>query len=120
MAAERPTIEHDGRSWTLFEAAHAARPELVKRLLAEGADVNARATGAHGWDSAAAEPSALNCALIAKAYDVNVAATVGVLIQRGATVDETHHYDFNATSKGGPESQAIYWMLKELAGGDSK
>jgi hypothetical protein len=108
-------IEREGRSWTLFDAAHAARADLVRELLAKGADVNRRAPSSEPWGSASPEPTALNCALLGASYDASRVATIGVLVQAGARVDETHHLDFKQTSPGGPESRAIEWLMRELA-----
>jgi hypothetical protein len=115
MDDEPVLIERDGRSWTLFDAAHAARPDLVRELIAKGAEVNRRASSENEWGSSASEPTALNCALIAPSYDAQRVATVGVLVQAGASVDETHHLDFKQTAPDGPQSRAIEWLLRELA-----
>ena len=96
------------QSSNLFSAAHEGRLEMVRSLLAAGANVNARATAPHPWSSAASEPTALNCALLALQYNANLVEVVRVLPGAGATVDETHFADFAAESLGDDVSERIF------------
>lgn len=99
----------------LFGAAYAGRSDLVRKLLAAGADVNARARAPHNWISAAPEPTALNCAVIAWEYSESLIETVQLLVSAGATIDETHFADFAAESPGDAVSQRVLRLLEHHA-----
>ncbi len=104
------TDKHD--KWDLFRAAHEGRIDLVRNLLSAGAKVNGRAARPHSWSSAAPEPTALNCALIAWQYDATLVDVVQALLSAGATVDETHFADFAAESIGDDVSARIHALLE--------
>jgi hypothetical protein len=97
-AGEPFAVDEEGNAWDLFEAAYAVRVDLVRDLLAAGADANARATPPHRWISAAREPTPLNCAICAWRYTGELLEVVRLLLAHGARVDETHWSDFLAES----------------------
>jgi len=105
-------VSNKRESASLFSAAHEGRLDMVRSLLAAGANVNARATPPHPWSSAASEPTALNCALLALQYNANLVEVVRVLLAAGATVDETHLADFEAESLGDDVSDRIHDLLR--------
>jgi hypothetical protein len=108
-------MSDERQRWDLFRAAHEARVETVKSLLAAGANVNARAAHPHSWTSAAAEPTPLNCALTAFQYNANLVEVIRTLLAAGATVDETHFADFAAESLGDDVSARIQELLESHA-----
>lgn len=99
----------------LFSAAYAGRPELVRELLAAGADVNGRAKPPHKWTSTASEPTALNCALMAWPNSESVFETVQVLLSAGAVVDKTHFDDLAAGSPGGDAGLRVLRLIEYYA-----
>jgi hypothetical protein len=101
--------------WDLFRAAHEGRIDMVRNLISAGAKVNAKAARPHSWISAAEEPTALNCALLAWRYDSNQVDVIEALLAAGAIVDESHLADFAAESLGDDVSARIHVLLDRYA-----
>jgi ankyrin repeat protein len=80
----------------LHEACYQGRLDVVERLLADGADPNARADpSGREWISCAGfTPRPLNCVAIAWTMSLDHVAIARLLVSYGAVVDQTVLDDF--------------------------
>jgi len=96
----------------LHEACYVGRLDVVRQLLADGADPNAPASGERAWISATNEPRPLNCVVIARAVTQDHVSIARLLIEHGAIVDESVLADHAAESMGGANDAAMGELLR--------
>ena len=99
---------------SLHIACYQGQVDVVTRLLASGADPNEPADPAeHGWVSCAgSSPRPLNCVAIAWTMTENHVEIARLLIEHGATVDDSVLSDHTLEMTGGTADSALRQLLE--------
>jgi ankyrin repeat protein len=99
---------------SLHEACYQGRLEVVRELLAQGADPNGpAAAGEREWISCAgSRPKPLNCVAIAWEVTENHLHIARLLIEHGATVDDSVLQDHRIEMADGPHDWPLYRILE--------
>lgn len=98
-------------SWDLHQAAYVGRVDVVRRLLAEGADPNGHHDEAQtGWHCG---PTPLSKAICAWTVTADHVTIVELLLAHGARVDDSHFADWSADAMGTREDGRILQLLRD-------